>query len=475
MSGDGPAPTLLWLRRDLRLADHPGWKVALAGGGPVIPVFILDEVVEDTYGTAPLWRLGLSLADLERRLDGLGSRLVLRKGSAQTVLEDLIGETGARRVVWSRLYDPQSIARDKAVKKALGEDGIEAKSVNGSLLFEPWTVETGQGGFYKVYSPFWRAVRGREVADALVQPDDLAPPRSWPASDSLNDWNLGRAMNRGAAVVEPHARVGEAAARERLDEFIEDKIARYKEERNFLAMDATSGLSENLAHGEISPRQIWHAGWRAMETGPSAQAEHFLKELVWREFAYHLLYHTPHIETKNWREEWEGFPWAGDSDTAERWRRGMTGVDAVDAAMRQLYVTGTMHNRARMVVASFLTKHLLTDWRIGEAWFRDCLIDWDPASNAMGWQWVAGSGPDAAPYFRVFNPETQAQKFDPDETYLKRWIAEGQDDPGAEALSYFDAVPRSWNLSPDDPYPEPVVGLKEGREAALAAYQQRRS
>ncbi|NIP77411.1 MAG: deoxyribodipyrimidine photo-lyase, partial [Xanthomonadales bacterium] len=378
----------------------------------------------------------------------LGSRLILRRGDALTVLSDLIRETRAGRVVWSRLYDTRSIAPDKAIKKALGQDGIEAVSVNGSLLFEPWTVETGQGGFYKVYSPFWRAVRGRDVGDVLPRPGNLAPPDTWPGSDSLDDWELGRAMDRGAGVVGPHARVGEAAARDRLGEFIDGKIATYKERRNFLAEEATSGLSENLAYGEISPRQIWHAGWRVMETGPSAQAEHFLKELVWREFAYHLLFHTPHIATRNWREEWDGFPWAGDNEAAGRWRRGMTGVEVVDAAMRQLYVTGTMHNRARMVVASFLTKHLLTDWRIGEAWFRDCLIDWDPASNAMGWQWTAGSGPDAAPYFRIFNPESQAEKFDPDGAYRNRYLAEGRTDPHADALAFFDAVPRSWGLSP---------------------------
>ncbi len=474
MSEGGLAPTLLWLRRDLRLSDHPGWQAALAGGGPVIPVFICDPVLEQTYGAAPLWRLGLSLADLGRVLKARESRLILRRGDALAALTELIRETGARRVVWSRLYDSRSIARDSVIKKALAENGVEAVSADGSLLFEPSTVETGQGGFYKVFSPFWRAVRGRAVGEALAAPNDLSPPCAWPASDSLDDWDLGRSMNRGAGVVEAHTRVGEAAALDRLREFIEHKISTYKDRRDFLAEDSNSGLSENLTFGEISPRQIWQAGWCAMETGPSSQAEHFLKELVWREFAYHLLYHSPHIQTRNWREEWEGFPWGGESDAAERWRRGMTGVQLVDAAMRQLYVTGTMHNRARMVVASFLTKHLLTDWRVGEAWFRDCLIDWDPASNAMGWQWVAGSGPDSAPYFRVFNPESQAEKFDPDGAYRDRYLAERKAEPHADALAFFNAVPRSWGLSPDQPDPDPVVGLKEGRERALAAYRAHR-
>jgi len=213
-----------------------------------------------------------------------------------------------------------------------------------------------------------------------------------------------------------------------------------------------------------------------MESDPdgAAQAEHFLKELVWREFAWHLLYHYPGIETENWREDWEGFPWRPDNAEAELWRRGRTGVPVVDAAMRQMYVTGTMHNRARMIVASFLTKHLLTDWRVGAAWFRDCLTDWDPASNAMGWQWVAGCGPDAAPYFRIFNPDSQAAKFDPDGSYRDRYLAENRRRPHSDAQAFFEAVPRGWCLSAQDPYPDPVIGLPQGRERALAAYEQRR-
>lgn len=466
-------PTLLWLRRDLRQGDHPGWHAALEGGGPVVPVFILDFTVT-AYGAAPKWRLGESLADLGRALELRGSRLVLRRGEAADVLEALIAETGAGRVVWSRLYDGRSVVRDRAVAERLGSRGIEAVTVNASLLFEPDGVATRGGGAYRVYSPFWRAVRNRDVPQPMPAPGSLNPPGSWPVSDRLEDWRLGAAMNRGAAVVERHARVGEAAARDRLGRFLEDRMVRYKARRDFPALGATSGLSENLAHGEISPASIWHAGRQAMErNGQAAEAEHFLKELAWREFAYHLLWHTPHIETANWRADWDSFPWRDDNADAERWRRGMTGFEMVDAAMRELYVTGRIHNRTRMLAASFLTKHLLTNWRVGDAWFRDCLIDWDVASNALGWQWTAGSGPDAAPYFRVFNPETQAERFDPDRAYRDRFIAEGRASPHPEALSFFEAVPRSWGLFRDQDYPAPVIGLAEGRFRALGAYEGR--
>ncbi len=475
------APTILWLRRDLRLADHPGWEAALAGGGPVIPAFVLDPETEARYGAAPKWRLERALADHGARLAERGSRLVLRRGEALAALRGLIAETGARRVVWSRQYDGPSIERDRAVKAALKEDGVEASSVNASLLFEPWTVETKTGGYYKVYTPFWKALRGEDVAEPLPEPGDLRPPDTWPASEALEDWGLGRAMDRGAAIVARHAILGEQAARDRLDWFLDGEnggpIGRYKTDRDRLDLDGTSKLGAALSFGEMSPRTLWHAGWRAVErlSGEAALgAETFVSEIVWREFAYHLAYHTPHIIERNWRAEWDAFPWDPDSEAAERWRRGVTGIEAVDAAMREMYVTGTMHNRGRMIVASFLTKHLLIDWRAGEAWFRDHLVDWDPASNAMGWQWSAGTGPDATPYFRVFNPATQAERFDPHRAYRDRWIAEGRDRPHEDALSYFDAVPRSWGLAPDAPYPEPVVGLKEGRERALAAYRKLR-
>ena len=465
------APLILWFRRDLRLSDHPMLTAAVATGRPLIPVFILDPETE-ALGAAAKWRLGLSLTHFVGRLAGLGSRMIFRRGAALAVLDALIAETGAGGVMWSRLYDPASKARDAGVKAALKARGFGADSYAGHLLHEPWTVETGQGGFYRVYTPFWRSVKDRDVAAPVAAPNALPGPDVWPASEALSDWLLGSEMRRGAAVVQPYQCVGEEAASAKLEAFLAGPIDRYADARNLPDRVGTSGLSQNLALGEIGPRHVWHAAMRVWLTG-SAGAETYLKELIWREFAYHLLHHTPHIATSNWREDWNAFPWRGDSEDAERWRRGMTGEPFVDAAMREMYVTGTMHNRGRMIVASYLTKHLLTDWRVGLDWFADCLTDWDPASNAMGWQWAAGSGPDASPYFRIFNPATQAEKFDTGGVYRRRFIAELSPHPEAEALSYFEAAPRNWRLDPNAPYPAPIIALSEGRERALAAYGQR--
>ena len=466
------APLILWFRRDLRLDDHPMLQAALATGRPLIPLFILDPETE-AQGAAPKWRLGLSIAAFAAALEAVGSRLVLRRGAALDVLRALVAETGAAGVHWSRLYDPVAVARDTDVKAGLKSAGLEAVSHAGHLLHEPWTVATGQGGFYRVFTPFWRAVRGVPVAPALAAPKRVPGPDVWPAGDRLADWRLGTGMNRGAAIVLPYQEVGEPAAQEKLARFLAGPVAGYAARRDFAAEAATSGLSENLTYGEIGPRRVWHGGWRAMEEAGAAGAETFLKELVWREFAYHLIHHTPHITTASWRPEWDDFGWKGDTPEAEIWRRGRTGEPFVDAAMREMYVTGRMHNRARMIVGSYLTKHLLIHWKVGADWFGECLTDWDPASNAMGWQWVAGSGPDSAPFFRVFNPATQAEKFDPGAVYRRRFIAELAQKPGPEALGFFAAAPRAWNLDPKRPYPAPMIDLAEGRRRALAAYAQR--
>ena len=467
------APLILWLRRDLRLHDAPMLEAASRLGRPILPLFILDPETE-ALGAAPKWRLGLGLASFARSLEQIGSRLILRRGPALQVLQGLMAETGAGAVWWQRMYDPASVARDTAVKAALKAQGHEARSFAGHLLFEPWEVETGTGGFYRVYTPFWKAVHDRAVPAPAPAPKALRAPSVWPVTDTLDDWQFGRAMQRGADVVAAHVRVGEEAALARLDRFLANRVAAYAHDRDLPAVDGTSGLSENLAYGEIGPRTIWHAGWRRMAEGAPG-AETFLKELVWREFAYHLMHHTPHITHSNWKPEWDSFPWQGDSKEADYWRRGLTGEPFVDAAMREMYVTGRMHNRARMIVASYLTKHLMTHWKIGLDWFADCLVDWDPAANAMGWQWAAGSGPDAAPFFRIFNPATQVEKFDPKADYRHRYIAELSRNPGAVARSYFDAVPKSWALDPGRPYPKPLVDLAEGRKRALAAYGERNS
>jgi deoxyribodipyrimidine photo-lyase len=466
-------PTILWFRRDLRLQDHTALTAAIARGGAVIAVFICDAQVE-SLGAAPKWRLGLGIEALQSALAAKGNRLILRRGSAFEELKALVAETGARTVYWQRAYDPTSQERDAAVKAALLELGVEAQSFKGHLLFEPWTVQTKVGGFFKVYTPMWNSVRGRDVPAPLPEPAIVTAPEAFPASDNLADWRLGRQMQRGGAIVAGYARVGAAKAMARLEEFTNGGLRDYRANRDIPGEDGTSKLAENLALGEITPAQCWHVGQAELERG-NPGAETFLKELVWREFAYHLLHHTPQILNQNWKPAWDAFPWSEDSNSRNftAWKMGQTGLEFIDAAMRELYVTGTMHNRGRMIVASYLTKHLMTHWRLGQAWFEDCLIDWDPASNAMGWQWAAGSGPDAAPYFRVFNPESQIEKFDADRRYRRTWIAEGQKAPPDTALQFYAASPVSWNLSPKTAYPQPIVTAKKGREIALSYYQSR--
>lgn len=451
-------PILYWMRRDFRLADNPA--LSSCAGRPVIPVVIRDDSVR-ALGAAPAFRWARAVENFSKNFAPPRGKVVLRSGDALEVLQALIAETGATRVVWNRLYDPEAQARDSRIKTALRGQGVEAESYNAHLLFEPWTVETGTGGFYRVYTPFWKAVRDRDLPAPLPVPE-LTFPETWPESEALDDWALDRPMRRGAAIVARHLLLGEAAARDRLEEFLDRRVARYRDERDFLDLDATSGLSEPLSYGEISPRTCWHDGWRAMEGRGGKGAEHFLKELVWREFAYHLMYHSPEILTRNWREDWDAFPWRHEEEPATRWKRGETGVEVIDAAMRELYVTGRMHNRARMLVASYLTKHLMVHWQVGMDWFADTLTDWDPASNAMGWQWVAGSGPDAAPFFRIFNPETQAEKFDRKGVYRNHWLR------GQGARDFAAAIPESWTIRDG---PDPMVGLAEGRARALDAYQ----
>ncbi len=466
------SPILMWFRRDLRLGDHAALTAACATGRPVIPVFINDEQVV-SLGAAPKMRMGLAVDHFDGALRAQGSQLILRKGAALDVLRDLIKQTGAGAVYWSRLYDPASKTRDTDVKAALKSDGIDAQSFAGHLLFEPWTVETKTGGFYKVYTPMWNNVRNRDIADALPAPAKIIAPTTWPESDDLASWQMAAPMRRGAEILTQHCTVGEDAARDRLGVFIENRVQSYIKNRDLPGVDGTSRLSENLTYGEISPRVCWHAGWRALHDG-AGNAEVFLKELVWREFAYHLAHHTPRIVSDNWKEAWDAFPW-NTAETAEvtAWQQGRTGIRFVDAAMREMYVTGTMHNRGRMIVASYLTKHLLTHWKVGLDWFGDCLIDWDPCSNAMGWQWSAGSGPDATPYFRVFNPVSQLDKFDKDRTYVKRWIAEETKSPSDTALAYFDMIPRQWDMQATGRYPDPIVPADVGRKRALDAYQGR--
>ncbi|TPE51465.1 cryptochrome/photolyase family protein [Amaricoccus solimangrovi] len=458
-----PRPRLFRFRRDLRLRDNDGLAAA-AGGGPVVPVFVLDPETE-ALGAAAKWRLGRALGELARSLEAAGSRLVSRRGEAGAVLRALARETGAGAVHWSRSYEPEVAARDERIAAALRAEGVAAIAHPGFLLREPWAVETGAGGSYKVFTPFAKAAGAGPVAECAAAPE-LHAPEKWPRSEDRDAWALGAAMDRGAAVVAGYAAPGEAAALARLDAFLDGPVADYPRDRDRTDRAGTSGLSEHLTWGEIAPRRIWHAAERA------GGAAAFRRELLWREFAWHLMWHTPRIAERNWRESWDAFPWRRDNGEAEAWRRGMTGEPMVDAGMREMFVTGRMHNRVRMIVASYLTKNLLTHWTVGLDWFAECLTDWDPASNALNWQWVAGSGPDAAPFFRVFNPRTQAEKFDPEGIYRARWIAGfGDGAPGREARDFFAAAPRAWGLDIADPRPEPIADLGATRARALDAYR----
>lgn len=466
-------PIIYWIRRDLRIHNNSALKFAVEAGQPVIPVFIKDEFV-DNLGSAPKWRLGLGLEYLAKQYKTFGLDIVFRTGSAEKVLTELISETHANQVVWGRTYLPPLNDRDKHIKTALKQKGLSVKSFPGHLLFEPWTVSPKSSEFFKVYTPFWKATRLKDPIGSEIKISKIIGVEEKLNSENLEDWGLGKEMSCGSLVVRRYVRLGEDAARERLSQFISNNVMHYSTSRDIPSLDGTSSLSENLSLGEISPIECWNAGFTALREGHDA-AEIFLKELVWREFAYHLAHHTPRILDSNWRQEWNNFPWNTNDEDHKvlLWKQGRTGIPFVDAAMRELYVTGRMHNRGRMIVASFLTKHLMTHWKIGLKWFENCLIDWDPASNAMGWQWSAGSGPDATPYFRVFNPNTQLEKFDGKYEYRDTWLAEFSGKKSSKALSFFDAIPKKWKITPEMEYPDPVVDLSEGRARALDAYKNR--
>ncbi len=454
-------PTIVWLRKDLRLADNHALTAA-STAGPIIPVFILDDVFATTLGAAAKLRLKLSLEALSRDLAQAGAPLILRRGEALTVLRALVAETGAKAVTWTRLTDGPALERDKRIKAALVDDGVTTESHGGFTLLDPWTVKTGAGNQFKVYTPFWRAVSARDIERPLPRPKILTGVQGV-RSDTLVDWRLEAEMGPAADALADQISAGEQAALDKLDTFLDGPAPRYAEDRDQMGLpNAVTQLSDHLAVGEISPRTIW---WALMATGDTHGHVTARKQIVWRDFAHHLLFHDPEMETRCWRREWEEFAWAGDNDAAAKWKAGSTGIDVVDAAMRELWVTGRMHNRARMIVASVLTKNLLVDWRIGEAWFRHTLIDWDPANNAMGWQWVAGCGPDASPFFRIFNPATQAEKFDKSKTYRRRWLYQGE---GAKS---FKAMWPKSDVTLSLESPPLMVDLKATRQAALSAWE----
>jgi deoxyribodipyrimidine photo-lyase len=441
-----PQPSIVWFRDDLRIADHPALSAAIDRGAPVVCVFVLDEVSPGIrpLGGAARWWLHGSLEALGADLEGAGARLVLRRGAAAEELPALVRETGADAVFWNRRYGPER-AVDAKLMAALREDGVEVTSFPGSLLYEPASVQTGSGTPYSVYTPYRRALRALPTPRAPLPGHRVVPGsgKRLP-SDALADWDLLPTHPDWAGGLRAEWEPGERAARARLRAFVRDGLADYETARDDIGSGVTSRLSPRLRWGELSPYTVWH------ETAGEPGSEGFLGELAWREFAWHVLFHFPDLATRNWRASFDAFPWRRRHPAEVRaWQRGETGVPLVDAGMRELWETGIMHNRVRMVTASFLTKNLLHDWRIGEQWFWDTLVDADAANNPFNWQWVAGSGADAAPYFRVFNPETQAKKFDPHGEYVRRW-------------------------APDSADREPLVDLGETRRRALAAYDEMR-
>lgn len=465
--------TILWFRQDLRLSDHPAFLHA-AQNGPVIPVYIRDEATAWPMGAASRWWLHVALADLAGNLEKCGAKLVLRSGPAVEVLQKLIKETGATQVVWSRCYEPAARAHEALIEETLRASSIEVRSFNASLLFEPWEVQTKTGGPYKVYTPFAKACLSAPAPALPVKAPRKIDGRLDVKSERLESWKLRPSQPDWASGMAAFWSVGEKAALERLRDFIDEALAAYHTGRDRPDQDGTSRLSPYLHFGQISPRQIWHAVRHAMAARPETVAggEIYLKEILWREFSFHLLYHFPDLPEKPLQQAFARFPWAKSGRELAAWQKGLTGYPIIDAGMRQLWREGWMHNRVRMIVGSFLVKDLLLSWRKGEDWFWDTLVDADLASNAASWQWIGGCGADAAPYFRVFNPVLQAHKFDPNGDYVRRYVPELAGLKGKDVHAPWLLEPsalRAAGITLGQTYPKPVVDHAKARERALAA------
>jgi deoxyribodipyrimidine photo-lyase len=461
---------IVWFRRDLRLADQPALSAACDAHEHVVPVYIhaLDEEGEWAPGAASRWWLHHSLEALDRHLREHRGRLHLRRGDSLQTLRELIARTGATAVYWNRLYDPAIVARDETIKRALRDDGIEAHSSNAALWSEPWTIATQQGEPYRVFTPYWRNLR-RQI--------DETPPL--PVPGPLNCLDLDDGLPLEALELLPAIdwtsgfvdwTPGEQGAAGMLDLFADDALNGYAQGRDIPSRHGTSRISPHLHYGEVSPRQIAHRlrqGASRIDARKRPDIEPYLRELGWREFAHYLLYHFPRTPKENFNDRFDRFRWVPPDDAVlERWRHGRTGIPLVDAGMRELWATGWMHNRVRMVVASLLTKNLRQHWLTGARWFWDTLVDADLANNTMGWQWVAGSGADAAPYFRIFNPVTQSRRFDPDGSYIRHWVPELRDAPARLVHAPWENM--EWLQASG--YPSPLVDLAASRKDALLAY-----
>jgi len=464
--------TIVWFRQDLRTIDNPALAAA-AARGRILPLFILDDVTPGPqwrWGDASRWWLHHSLAALRNDV----GHFALFRGDPRELLPTIIKKVGASAVYWNRCYEPFAIARDKELKTSLQKLDVEVQSFNGSLLHEPWEVATGSGNPFKVYTPYWRASLSKPVAVPLPAPK-LTKKASAAMGDHLEDCGLLPTSPNWAADWQHLWTPGEAGALARFDDFATNGLVGYGELRDRPDMQGTSRLSPHLHWGEISPRQIWaRLALEAEDPLKRNGANKFLSEVGWREFAHHLLYHFPTLPEQNWRPNFDAYPWRDSTEDLKAWQRGLTGYPLVDAGMRELWHTGWMHNRVRMITASFLVKHLRIDWRLGEAWFWNTLVDADLANNAAGWQWVAGSGADASPYFRIFNPITQGQKFDLKGDYVRRWCPELARLPNEFIHAPFKAksdVLAQAGITLGKHYPLPIVDHALARKAALDGYQ----
>jgi deoxyribodipyrimidine photo-lyase len=465
------APVVLWFRNDLRVADHAALHAAAETGQPVLPVFVLDDAAAERWapGGASRWWLHHSLAALARDLRALGPTLVLRRGSAVRLILDIVQQSGATALFAGACHEPWARRQDAAVADALRRGQVAFHRLRTATLFQPQALRTRAGTPYGVYTPFARACQELGVPQAQYPVPQRLQAASTPPSDALDDWALRPNHPDWAGGLRASWTPGEADAQARLRDFLADALDGYAEGRDRPDVSGTSMLSPHLHFGEISPVQLWHA----VQVLPASEDQaRFLRELLWREFCYHLLWHHTDLPDQPLHAEFAAMPWRHDPAGLRAWQRGQTGVPIVDAGMRQLWQTGWMHNRVRMIVASFLVKHLLLPWQDGEAWFWDTLVDADLANNAANWQWVAGCGADAAPYFRIFNPVLQGRKFDPDGAYVRRFVPE-------LARLEAPAIHVPWDVPPEvlarakvrlgQDYPTPLVELGAGRKRALEA------
>ena len=471
-------PILLWLRQDLRLTDNRALAAAIEAGGPVIPVFVLDDPAagEWAIGAASRWWLHGSLSALRQEFEKRGAQLLLRSGATADVLGEIAAETAAAAVYCTRAYEPWASRLETNVRAVLATRGVELKRFGGNLLAEPDDIRTKAGEPFKVYTPFWRELSGKlKLAPPIAAPARIPFPGRVPAGDELASWNLLPLKPDWTGGMRESWEPGEQGALKRFNAFIAG-FRGYAEKRNRPDVPATSRLSPHLHWGEISPATLWRRASTAVAAGAASDndLEVFLKEIVWREFAYHLLVHWPGLPEKPFRPEFAAFPWVADKVGLAGWQRGRTGYPIVDAGMRELWHTGWMHNRVRMIVASFLIKDLRISWRDGGAWFWDTLVDADLANNSASWQWVAGSGADAAPYFRIFNPVTQGQKFDPYGAYVRRWVPEIAKLPEGFIHAPWEADAATLNAAGirlGETYPRPIVDHAAARISALAAFE----